>query len=47
MEKAGLKNNRADPFLFYPMHEDNCPYVAVLLVMDLSLVTRMKKLKCF
>ena len=29
MEKAGLKNSTADPFLFYHMHEDSFLYIAI------------------
>jgi hypothetical protein len=46
MEKAGMKNSTADPCLFYRRMEIHLSILQFMLMMDLLLVTRMKKLKC-
>jgi len=47
MEKAGLKNSTAGPRLFIALMKTVFSVLQFMLMMDLSLVTWTKKLKCF
>ena len=47
MEKAGLKNSTADPFLFYRKHEDSFLYIAIYVDYGLIVGNKDEEIEVF